>query len=310
MTWYYPGSKTLSPSQIASLWKDIHAPSNVGHAFAYGIAPDESAGTFSTGVVYNTAYPSLPNYAGPPKAGNLPEYSVGLYQLNLYDTFGPNGAQQAYQAGAQLATNPKAQTVGAAQKFATAGFKPWQGDSWVQSQGGPTAALASLGYASPPAVPVGTTGSLSGTSTSTPATGTSTSGTASTSGVLGPCSGCLVPIPLFGGCLFSRCNAKALIGGVMILAGGVTMIVGIAVLAKGMAPKAALSMLQGSAPPTAPASVPKAPSAPSAPAEPDYDAELAAYNVGRNDALRSLGIDESGQARPGVRTVAADEDEF
>ena len=287
MTWYYPGSKNVPPSQVASLWSDAGAPGPVANAFANGIVPAE--GGYNSGAVLNTAYPNLPNYAGPPAPGNLPEYSVGLYGINLYPQYGPNNPQQAYQAGAALAANPKAQTVAAAQLFNHRGFEPWQGDAYVQGQGGPTAALARLGYASPPKVPVGTTGSLAGLAQTPPAVPSSA---ASTSTILGPCAGCLVPIPVAGGCMFTRCNAKALVGGVLVLAGGITMVVGIAVLARNIAPKVALSALrQGRSPVSArPQSEPEE--------EEDYSDFLAGYQQGQRDQRGVMGGSKGAQYVP------------
>lgn len=92
----------------------------------------------------------------------------------------------------------------------------------------------------------------------------SSSSPATTGGILGDCtayrngakatSNCLVGggsagLPVVGKvvsfpCLLNACQAKALVGGVLVLAGGVTMVVGIAVLARNVAPKVALSALR------------------------------------------------------------------
>lgn len=147
MTYYFPGSQTVDAAQLAQMWTQIGAPANVAQAFGNGIAGAEGGNT--TGAVYNTAFPSLPGYT-PVLAGNQPEYSVGLYGLNIYGDLGITDPQQAFQIGQKLAQNPEYQTQVAAQMFSTRGFQPWEGDSFVH--GDPSGVLSSLGYSAPPQI--------------------------------------------------------------------------------------------------------------------------------------------------------------
>lgn len=149
MSYIFPGSQTIDAQQLAAMWQKIGAPANVAQAFGQGIAGAE--GGNNTGAVYNTAFPSLPGYT-PVLAGNQPEYSVGLYGLNIFGDLGVTDPQQAFQIGQKLAENPEYQTQVAAQMFSTRGFQPWEGDSFVKDAGGPQAALSNLGYSSPPQV--------------------------------------------------------------------------------------------------------------------------------------------------------------
>lgn len=153
MSFSFPGSKTLSASQIAQEWEAAGAPANVAQAFGGPLTTAEGGG--NTGVLYNTAYPSLPGYT-PVLAGNQPEYSVGLYGENIYGDLGQPAPAQAYAIGQALAQNPQYQTDVAAQMFSQRGFQPWEGDSYVKAAGGPTAALSDLGYSSPPPIKGGT----------------------------------------------------------------------------------------------------------------------------------------------------------
>ena len=69
---------TLTHAQLQSLWL-IAGGSNSTADTAAAIAQAESGG--NTAVILNTAYPNLPGYR-PPAQGALPEYSVGLWQIN------------------------------------------------------------------------------------------------------------------------------------------------------------------------------------------------------------------------------------
>jgi hypothetical protein len=153
MSFAFPGSKTLSAQQITQEWEAAGAPANVAQVFGGPLTTAEGGG--NTGVVYNTAYPSLPGYT-PVLAGDQPEYSVGLYGENIYGDLGQPSPSQAYAIGQKLAANPQYQTDVAAQMFSQRGFQPWEGDAYVKSQGGPGAALADLGYSSPPQIKGGT----------------------------------------------------------------------------------------------------------------------------------------------------------
>lgn len=68
----------LTHSQLESLWV-LSGGSNATADTAAAIAQAESGG--NTAEILNTAYPKLPGYH-PPARGNLPEYSVGLWQIN------------------------------------------------------------------------------------------------------------------------------------------------------------------------------------------------------------------------------------
>lgn len=153
MSFFFPGSKQLSAQQITQEWEAAGAPANVAQAFGGPLTTAEGGG--NTGVLYNTAYPSLPGYT-PVLAGNQPEYSVGIYGENIYGDLGAPPAAQAYAIGQKLTQNPQYQTDVAAQMFSQRGFQPWEGDSYVKAAGGPTAALQSLGYSSPPQIKGGT----------------------------------------------------------------------------------------------------------------------------------------------------------
>lgn len=152
MTYYFPGAKTLSAAQITEEWQAAGAPANVAQAFGGPLTTSEGAS--NTGAVYNTVFPSLPGYT-PPTVGS-PEYSVGLYGENIYGDLGVTNPQQAFAIGQALTNNPQYQTDVAAQMFSQRGFQPWEGDAYVKGQGGPGAALADLGYSSPPQIKGGT----------------------------------------------------------------------------------------------------------------------------------------------------------
>lgn len=68
----------LSHADLEALWV-LAGGSPATADTAAAIAQAESGG--DTGQINNTAYPNLPGYH-PPAPGNLPEYSVGLWQIN------------------------------------------------------------------------------------------------------------------------------------------------------------------------------------------------------------------------------------
>lgn len=153
MSFFFPGSKNLSSQQITQEWEAAGAPANVAQVFGGPLTTAEGGG--NTGVLYNTAYPSLPGYT-PVLGGNQPEYSVGIYGENIYGDLGRPAPAQAYAIGQALTNNPQYQTDVAAQMFSQRGFEPWMGDSYVKGQGGYTATLRNLGYSSPPQIKGGT----------------------------------------------------------------------------------------------------------------------------------------------------------
>lgn len=70
----------LTHDQIAALWIAEGGPKAEADVAA-SIALAESGG--NPFALNNTAYPNLPQYR-PPAKGNLPEYSTGLWQINIY----------------------------------------------------------------------------------------------------------------------------------------------------------------------------------------------------------------------------------
>ena len=71
---------TFVYAELAGLWIEAGgAGSQAGIAAA--IAEAESGGVSTK--INNTAYPNKPGYH-PPSRGSLPEYSVGLWQINIY----------------------------------------------------------------------------------------------------------------------------------------------------------------------------------------------------------------------------------
>lgn len=68
----------LTHSQLETLW-ELAGGSRATADTAAAVAQAESGG--NTNAILNTAYPKLPGYR-PPGSGALPEYSVGLWQVN------------------------------------------------------------------------------------------------------------------------------------------------------------------------------------------------------------------------------------
>lgn len=70
---------TLTHSELETVWV-LYGGLVVAQDTAAAVAQAESGGR--TDAILNTAYPSKPNYE-PPAPGNLREYSVGLWQINM-----------------------------------------------------------------------------------------------------------------------------------------------------------------------------------------------------------------------------------
>lgn len=70
----------LSHAQLEALWVVSGGPPQYADKAA-AVAQAESGGDLS--ATHNTAYPNLPGYK-PPLPGNLPEYSIGYWQINQY----------------------------------------------------------------------------------------------------------------------------------------------------------------------------------------------------------------------------------
>jgi hypothetical protein len=74
-----PAHGILTLAQLEKLWKAHGGDADKAELEAR-IALCESLG--DTSRIYNTAYPNRPNYS-PPVGTNSPEYSVGLWQINM-----------------------------------------------------------------------------------------------------------------------------------------------------------------------------------------------------------------------------------
>lgn len=70
----------LTAEQLETLWLEAGGASDLAPTMG-AIALAESGG--STDAIHNTAYPDKPNYR-PPTPPNLPEYSIGPWQINIY----------------------------------------------------------------------------------------------------------------------------------------------------------------------------------------------------------------------------------
>lgn len=252
----YPTNKPYGSSQIASLIKsafggngyNAQQQSALQSAFV-GIAGAESSG--QTGIVNNTAYANLPGYTSP-GPNDTPEFSVGLFQLNLYDqgnynsaaaalgqpTLGQGQAPSASQAnalGSQLAADPQAQAQAASSLFQSSQFQPWT-DSYVSGAGGPAALYSSVtgGQAPPSSYPPGT--APGGSDAGMPSSSASSSGSGA---INGPCDSTKAVISLpsvagvGGGSLLNQCQAKHLVGALVLGAGGLVVLVGVALLFEG-----------------------------------------------------------------------------
>ena len=118
----------LSFQQIESLWTQQGGPSQWAPTMA-DVALAESSGNPT--AIANTAYPNLPNYH-PVAQGNLPEYSVGLYQIN---ELAHPGSTTAQLENPVYNTDQAIQILGGG-----SGIGAWQGDpvgKVATAQGGP-----------------------------------------------------------------------------------------------------------------------------------------------------------------------------
>jgi hypothetical protein len=113
----------LTHSQLESLWI-LAGGSQATADTAAAIAQAESGGR--TDAILNTAYPKLPGYH-PPGAGALPEYSVGLWQINEL-------AHPSYTTASLLTPTGNANAATAIATFG-ASFSAWstyQSDAYRQ----------------------------------------------------------------------------------------------------------------------------------------------------------------------------------
>ena len=124
---------TISHADLEALWT-FAGGSQATADTAAAIAQAESGGDPS--AILNTAYPNLPGYQ-PPAKGNLPEYSVGLWQINVL-------AHPQYTAAQML--NPRlnanaavAISNGGASFSAWSTYKSGAYKSYLTSAGTPTA---------------------------------------------------------------------------------------------------------------------------------------------------------------------------
>lgn len=186
-------------SQIEQLWTQNGGPAGWAPLMA-GIAIAESGG--NAGILNNT-----------PATG---DYSVGLWQINYYGSL-LSGRTAEYGNPQTLANDPNAQAKAAISLFGGgAGLSNWQGDAtWKawKAAGAPSQPSASTVQAW-----IGgkdTTGAGSAVPPNTGATGSGAAGAAGTSG------SCTVNI--FGACLLSSSELKAIRGGLLIVGGAILM---------------------------------------------------------------------------------------
>ena len=101
---------TYSFTQLETIW--VQGGGNPGLAPTMAaIALAESGGR--PNALHNSAYPNLPNYK-PPAPGGLPEYSVGLWQLNYVINGQWDSGREARWGTPANVTNPLANASGAA----------------------------------------------------------------------------------------------------------------------------------------------------------------------------------------------------
>jgi hypothetical protein len=147
---YFPGSQSLSSSDITTLLQGIFKGSDPSYAAAYAADMTQIGGAEGggqTGIVVNTAFPNLPNYETPQQmfgAGAGPEYSIGLFGEDIYipgnynlvaSVLGQQGlpagqaptAAEAESLGRQFAASPSAQALVTYRMYQGAGntFAPW-----------------------------------------------------------------------------------------------------------------------------------------------------------------------------------------
>lgn len=225
-----------------------------------GIAP----GVLASIVYTEGRTPGLPTYGGSPP--NVPVTNnegtfQGWYDLQPGATY-VNGAGQSFTASTLGDTSSQSfalqtQTAAAALSGYMANgmdlptaLEHYSGssnayDHYTQNggqasaggSGGEGGSSSSSGGSSN----VPSSGMPSSSSAGSPSTASSTAG----GGVLGDCSGCLVNVPLVG-CMISQCNAKAIVGGLLVAAGGLGIVVGIVVMVKASSPLGALSRVLSS----------------------------------------------------------------
>lgn len=195
-------AQTYSYAQLEQLWINAGGPAAQA-PIAAAIAEAESAG------VSNAAYPGT--YVTPGQGSNTD--ATGLWQiLGVPAGFTP----------AQL-TDPVANAQMAVAKYKAAGnsFQPWE----TYTNG------AYLAHVSNSAVP-----SSTGVPTAAaPATG----GTASTTAATVNPATCVIPYPTLnlvvttvgGGCMLTKSEARALIGGLVLAGAGLLLIPGVIILA-------------------------------------------------------------------------------
>lgn len=136
----------LSHSQLETLW-ELNGGNPLDADTAAAVAQAESGG--NTAAILNTAYPNRAGYR-PPSAGAQPEYSVGLWQVNMLAHPGYTQAQLLTQEGnAQAAVA----ISGAGRSFA-----PWSTytsgayKQYLQRPGVPSGSSALVGSADAGAV--------------------------------------------------------------------------------------------------------------------------------------------------------------
>jgi len=104
---------TYTYAQLEALWTQHGGPAAEAPTAA-AIALAESGG--NPDAILNTAYPGRPNYR-PPSSGASPEFSVGLWQVNLLAH--PNYTE------AQMLTPARAAAAAVAISSSGSNFQPW-----------------------------------------------------------------------------------------------------------------------------------------------------------------------------------------
>ena len=260
----YPSNKRYSSNQVNQLITQAlqdaqngYSPgliSNIAQTMQSIVAAESVGG--QTGIVNNTAAPSAPEYTAP-TPGDSPEFSVGLYQINLYSHYNevaqvlgqPQIAQgatpsdsQMYSLGQMFAGNPQAQSQIAAGLIASDHFSDWT-DSFVDNYPGGPEGLWNTTVAGQ-VVPTTYSGGAASTSTSTGASPADSqaggqNAAATATGVLNNCDKTVSLIGEPGvlgvgsATFLNQCQAKALVSGVALIGGGLLMLIGTALLFAG-----------------------------------------------------------------------------
>ena len=136
----------LTHEQLENLWI-LAGGTRATADLAASIAQAESGG--DTSRINNTAYPNLPGYH-PPAAGNLREYSVGLWQINLlahptYTTTQMLG--QVGNANAAVAISNQGRSFGAWSTYTSGAYK-----QYLQTGGVAAPQPGTVDYTSPAAI--------------------------------------------------------------------------------------------------------------------------------------------------------------